>query len=248
MNYAESKLKRTSAQKTLEGMAKEDARYISSLSMETQVGTTLNARQIEKAISRLSSSKLAENRGLAVLMLDVVKPIMPSAIKYSDPTDFFGKTRPDLEQMTDKYLSEVDPDERQDTGFIARRNNVTLIDYDLDTENKILAAIMHSSQGSTGLIDSTLSYPALLNLARKSIGNYLETGKKISESEEIPLNLKKNFGVFVTLTLDGVLRGCIGYIEPIMPVYKAVAQNAINAAFSDSRFEPLTKKEFLKIN
>ncbi len=87
----------------------------------------------------------------------------------------------------------------------------------------------------------------LLNLARKSIGNYLETGKKISESEEIPLNLKKNFGVFVTLTLDGVLRGCIGYIEPIMPVYKAVAQNAINAAFSDSRFEPLTKKEFLKI-
>ena len=166
MNYAESKLKRTSAQKTLEGMAKEDARYISSLSMETQVGITLNARQIEKAISRLSSSKLAENRGLAVLMLDVVKPIMPSAIKYSDPTDFFGKTRPDLEQMTDKYLSEVDPDERQDTGFIARRNNVTLIDYDLDTENKILAAIMHSSQGSTGLIDSTLSYPALLNLAR----------------------------------------------------------------------------------
>jgi hypothetical protein len=51
--------------------------------------------------------------------------------------------------------------------------------------------------------------------------------------------LRERRGAFVTLKARGKLRGCIGYIQPIEPLYKAVQQNAINAATRDSRFRPV---------
>jgi AmmeMemoRadiSam system protein A len=51
--------------------------------------------------------------------------------------------------------------------------------------------------------------------------------------------LREHRGAFVTLKAHGKLRGCIGYIQPIEPLYEAVRQNAINAATRDSRFRPV---------
>lgn len=51
-------------------------------------------------------------------------------------------------------------------------------------------------------------------------------------------------GVFVTLTLHGELRGCIGHIMPVLPLVEAVASNALAAAFDDPRFEPVDEAEF----
>lgn len=51
-------------------------------------------------------------------------------------------------------------------------------------------------------------------------------------------------GVFVTLTLHGDLRGCIGNIEPVYPLYEAVMRNAHESAFGDPRFSPLEPEEF----
>jgi uncharacterized protein len=39
------------------------------------------------------------------------------------------------------------------------------------------------------------------------------------------------------------LRGCVGYAEPVAPLYRAVAETARAAAFEDSRFFPVTKQE-----
>jgi AmmeMemoRadiSam system protein A len=50
-------------------------------------------------------------------------------------------------------------------------------------------------------------------------------------------------GVFTTLYLDGELRGCVGYVVPIAPLYRAVAETACAAAFEDSRFLPVTNEE-----
>jgi len=47
----------------------------------------------------------------------------------------------------------------------------------------------------------------------------------------------------VTLTEGGRLRGCVGTIEPRMPLFAAVDFAAENAAFHDSRFQPLKKPE-----
>ncbi len=56
-------------------------------------------------------------------------------------------------------------------------------------------------------------------------------------------NLLENRGAFVTLTRDGALRGCIGYIQGIKPLLQAVAENAASAAVGDPRFRPVTPAE-----
>jgi AmmeMemoRadiSam system protein A len=50
-------------------------------------------------------------------------------------------------------------------------------------------------------------------------------------------------GVFVTITSRGRLRGCIGQIKAVKPLYLAVADAARSAAFSDPRFRPVTRAE-----
>jgi AmmeMemoRadiSam system protein A len=55
-------------------------------------------------------------------------------------------------------------------------------------------------------------------------------------------------GVFVTLEIEGKLRGCIGNIEPVYPLWEAVQRNAHEAAFRDPRFSALTADEFEMID
>ncbi|MDY0108575.1 MAG: AmmeMemoRadiSam system protein B [Candidatus Krumholzibacteria bacterium] len=56
---------------------------------------------------------------------------------------------------------------------------------------------------------------------------------------ELSPRLRAERGAFVTLTLDGRLRGCIGYIEGIKPLVEAVIDNAASAAVNDPRFTPV---------
>jgi AmmeMemoRadiSam system protein A/AmmeMemoRadiSam system protein B len=87
----------------------------------------------------------------------------------------------------------------------------------------------------------------LLDLARKTIKAALDDNKIQTSKPDAP-KLSQNYGCFVTLNLYGRLRGCIGNIEPVKPLYKAVIDNAINAAFGDPRFSEVTAGEFADIN
>src|SRR5690554_1218519 len=86
----------------------------------------------------------------------------------------------------------------------------------------------------------------LLDLARENLEAAVY-GKKAVIPKVLPPQIKENRGCFVTLTIDGQLRGCIGYIEPIKPLYQAVMDNACNAALKDTRFTPVKSKELEKI-
>lgn len=55
-------------------------------------------------------------------------------------------------------------------------------------------------------------------------------------------------GAFVTLTTNGRLRGCIGYIEGIKPLVDAVAENGRSAAVGDPRFSPVGVEELADID
>jgi len=90
----------------------------------------------------------------------------------------------------------------------------------------------------------------ILQLAHRSIEYYFQTNKilEISE-EEIPSEeLKQERSCFITLQLNGQLRGCIGHIEPTQELYKDIIENAVSAAFHDPRFSPLTQNEYKQIN
>ncbi len=90
---------------------------------------------------------------------------------------------------------------------------------------------------------------ALVYLARKAIEEYLKNGV-IIDLKEIPYeNWKKKGASFVTLEnrYTGQLRGCIGSILPVQPLYKDVIRNAIAAATQDPRFPPVTYEELPEI-
>ena len=55
--------------------------------------------------------------------------------------------------------------------------------------------------------------------------------------------LVQKLGVFVTLRKDGDLRGCIGSIVGVEPLFRGVAANAVHAAVDDPRFPALTPGE-----
>jgi len=64
---------------------------------------------------------------------------------------------------------------------------------------------------------------------------------------KIPLAIKSKHGVFVTLTINDSLRGCIGIIKPI-PLWEGVISAARSSAFSDPRFIPLSEEEYKQIS
>ncbi len=83
----------------------------------------------------------------------------------------------------------------------------------------------------------------LLVLARTTIEARLRSQNSIDKPEEISSALQEKRGCFVTLHKRGVLRGCIGTIEPQKPLLEGVEENAINAAFDDPRFSQMTEDE-----
>lgn len=85
----------------------------------------------------------------------------------------------------------------------------------------------------------------LLKLARKAIESH-PSQVDVREDALTPAMGEKR-GVFVTLTIEGALRGCIGYIQPMMPLYEAVRDCAVNAAYADPRFRPVSADDFKRI-
>jgi AmmeMemoRadiSam system protein A len=86
---------------------------------------------------------------------------------------------------------------------------------------------------------------ALLVVARKTIDQALfrRKGETISPETHSPIYSEQR-GTFVTLTLHGRLRGCIGHITPQESLLEGIRINALNAAFRDPRFRPLSKEEW----
>lgn len=82
----------------------------------------------------------------------------------------------------------------------------------------------------------------LLQIARQSIEE--EFGlTKVDLDRQFPPSLQEKNGAFVTLEIDGELRGCIGYIYGDRPLYKLIYEVAKKSAFEDPRFYPLSKEE-----
>ncbi|MEW6673819.1 MAG: AmmeMemoRadiSam system protein A [Thermodesulfobacteriota bacterium] len=89
----------------------------------------------------------------------------------------------------------------------------------------------------------------LLKLARSVITSELLGNKSIVVNpKDISPAMRQKSGCFVTLHKEGSLRGCIGTIEPTTSLLSCVEANAINAAFRDPRFSPLSGKELDEID
>jgi len=89
----------------------------------------------------------------------------------------------------------------------------------------------------------------LLEISRRTLEKYFKE-KSILVLEEDSLKfplLKEKRGVFVTLTQNGQLRGCIGNLIADKPVYQAIIENSLASALFDPRFPSLEKEELKDI-
>ena len=82
----------------------------------------------------------------------------------------------------------------------------------------------------------------LIKLAKDAISAYFE-GKRLEVPEDLQKEFRDKTGVFVSLYVKNELAGCIGFPEPIFPLWLAVRKAAIGAAFGDPRFPPLVKAQ-----
>jgi AmmeMemoRadiSam system protein A len=84
----------------------------------------------------------------------------------------------------------------------------------------------------------------LLDIATRSVVHGLEHGTPLPvEVDACPEPLRAPGASFVTLRIDGELRGCIGSLVSRRPLVTDVADNAFAAAFRDPRFPPLRADE-----
>ncbi len=88
----------------------------------------------------------------------------------------------------------------------------------------------------------------LLGIARGAIAGALDASRGGSvRLLANPAWLARPGATFVTLTMDGALRGCIGSLQAERPLGEDVAANALHAAFRDPRFPALTRPEWPRV-
>ncbi len=120
----------------LDGWAKEDARYTVSLATQGQVGLTINARNLELLFRRFASHAFDEVRNLGLEMYKAVEKIAPSIILFTKANDFDEKTYRELRKLILLKIRDFGAENLSD---------VELIDYTLDGDLKIVAALMHAA-------------------------------------------------------------------------------------------------------
>jgi AmmeMemoRadiSam system protein B/AmmeMemoRadiSam system protein A len=87
----------------------------------------------------------------------------------------------------------------------------------------------------------------LLGIARRAIAETVRDSQRMEAKSANPA-LQTPQGAFVTITIGGELRGCIGTFREDTPLFRTVAQMAVAAAREDPRFPPLTAAELPKIH
>lgn len=90
----------------------------------------------------------------------------------------------------------------------------------------------------------------LAELAKIAVGIYVSEGKMIFPPKDTPAEfLNRQAGVFVTITKNGELRGCIGTYAPAQEnIALEVVHNAIDAAVNDPRFIPVAADELASLD
>jgi len=89
----------------------------------------------------------------------------------------------------------------------------------------------------------------LVKLAKDTIELYIREGKVLTpRDEDLTPDMRERAGVFVSLKVRGMLRGCIGTFQPCEPnVANEIVRNAISAATGDPRFTVVRPDELANL-
>lgn len=129
-----SKISKATKEIAYKAQACDVIRYLLPSATLTNLGMTINARNLEYAISKFLSHPLDEIKEIGKELKEASLKIAPTLIKYADYNEYIDKTRQSMEKFSKKILDfkKIDPE-----------NAVTLIDYDKEAENKLAAALLY---------------------------------------------------------------------------------------------------------
>ena len=88
----------------------------------------------------------------------------------------------------------------------------------------------------------------LVQLAKDTVEAYVRDGT-ITKPMELTPEMRGKSGVFVSLKIGGMLRGCIGTFEPTKDnVAEEIVSNAVMSATRDPRFPPVSPSELADLD
>jgi flavin-dependent thymidylate synthase len=128
----------------LEGWAKEDARYAISLATETQLGMTINARNLELMLRRLAAHPLAEAKEYSKKLYEATRDTAPSLIRYTEATDHDRLTRRNLRDAVSALIRQSEH-KTAPTPADLNGQYVSLVYATPDGDDRIMASLIHSS-------------------------------------------------------------------------------------------------------
>lgn len=180
----------------IENEAKEDARYILSLATQTQLGATINARNLELMIRRFASHQLEEIRKLGSKLYKLVKHIAPSIILFYEANDYDQKTYPELERYCRRLKLTNSNKESQ----------VVLEDYTKNGDDKILATLLFHVKNK--------SFQECFKVVRKmTIDEKIALFKKSCQYLELYDSLLREFEIINYTFYLVVSGGCFGQLK-----------------------------------
>ena len=117
----------------LDGWAKEDARYVTSLATQGQLGLTVNARNLELMVRRFASNPFSEVKQIGQEIYRLAKEVAPSIILFTEANDYDSKTYEDISKFRKLEAKGGTP-----------RNLVNLEDYTKNADDIVVAALLHT--------------------------------------------------------------------------------------------------------
>jgi len=142
--------------RTVEGWAKEDARYCVSLATHSQMGFTTNARNLEYIIRCARASPLAEVRELGDRFFSEASKVAPSLILLTDPDEYkkqfnrplvddhFTKTDPNIRSKVSEVFSRHEDSTGED---LPGEGDCRLVSWDKDMDLKVTASVLAARSG-----------------------------------------------------------------------------------------------------
>lgn len=129
------------AEKTYESIIKakvcDNVRYLLPTAALTNLGMTVNARELDWAITKLLSHPLDEMREIGAELKNVAAGVTPTLEKFAAPNQYLMETEKELKNLS-RWVFENDKTEQGEKIL-----NVKIVDYDRDAENKLVTALLY---------------------------------------------------------------------------------------------------------
>ena len=128
-------------QTILKSKACDDIRFLLTPATLTNMGMTINARNLEHAITKMLSHPLLEIQNIGNTLKQIGQEETPTLLKYANPNNYISETNKKLNTITQNVLTNSNNIDE---------TNVTIVNYEKDAENKLIIALLYKY--------STLSY------------------------------------------------------------------------------------------